>query len=61
MIGILDDKKSKELHSQIDNLLSEREPLLLSMLSSAYEDLKLLHKHLNIFCSAEPPSSEKIK
>lgn len=47
----LDDSKSKDLFSKIEASVTEKEPLIISLISTAYDDLKLIHRHLNAFCA----------
>ena len=49
--GTIDESKTKEQYVKIENSVSENEPLIISLISTAFEDLKLIHKNLNIFCS----------
>lgn len=46
--------KSKDIFKKIEAMLSEREPLIISLLSTVYEDLKEIHSNLNIFCTSDP-------
>ena len=38
--------------------MADVDPLILSIISTAYDDLKELHTNLNIFCKANPSSDE---
>ena len=46
-----DDTLVKELFRKIENNVAEKEPLIISLISTAFEDLKLIHKNLNVFCA----------
>ena len=47
----IDEGKNKEMFSKIETNITEKEPLIISLISTAYDDLKLIHKHLNAFCA----------
>ena len=39
-------------------MVADTEPLIISMISTAYEDLKAIHRELNKFCNPDPQGSE---
>ncbi len=55
-----DEQKSKELFKRLESIISEKEPLIISIISTVYENLKNIHKHLNVFCAVDP-NKEEIK
>lgn len=42
---------NKNLINSIESIVAEKEPLIISLISTVYEDLKSIHTHLNAFCS----------
>lgn len=56
--GSLDEQKHKSLFKKIESVVNEVEPLVLSMISTVFEDLKELHRNLNVFCSSDPQGDE---
>ena len=54
----LDEQRHKSLFKKIESVVNEVEPLVLSMISTVFEDLKELHRNLNIFCSSDPNSED---
>ena len=52
--GIEDSTKSRETQKKIEGVVAEKEPLIISIISTVYDDLKDIHKHLNSFCAPEP-------
>ena len=53
-LSSIDDNKNKDMFSRIESNVTEKEPLIISLISTAYDDLKLIHKHLNAFCAQDP-------
>lgn len=52
------EEKHRDLQKRLESLVNEKEPLIISILSTVYEDLRELHRYLGIFCGAEPSASE---
>lgn len=48
----------KQLYKRLEAITTEKDPLLLSIVSTVYEDLKELHKYLNVFCGVMPSDGE---
>jgi len=53
-----DEIKCKELLKKLENIMSEKEPLIISIISTVYEDLKDIHRYLGVFCAVDPKSDE---
>lgn len=53
-----DEIKCKELLKRLENVMSEKEPLIISIISTVYEDLKDIHRKLGVFCAVDPKSDE---
>lgn len=53
-----DEGKQRELMRRLESIISEKEPLIISIISTVYEDLRELHKYLNVFCSPDPRPDE---
>jgi len=49
---------SKELFKGLESIISEKEPLIISILSTIYENLKEIHRHLNVFCAVDPKKED---
>ena len=47
-------ENGKKIFDQIETIVNEKEPLIISLISTAFEDLKSIHKHLDVFCSGDP-------
>jgi hypothetical protein len=54
----IDELKAKEFFKRLEAVISEKEPLIISIISTVYEDLKDIHKHLNVFCAVDPNKEE---
>jgi hypothetical protein len=54
----LDDSATKELYKKLESAVSEKEPLIISILSTVFEDLKEIHRKLGVFCSIDPKPEE---
>jgi hypothetical protein len=50
--------KGKQFFKRLEAIISEKEPLIISIISTVYEDLKDIHKHLNVFCAVDPVNEE---
>lgn len=50
-----------EAKEKLENVVLEREALIMSVVSSLTDDLQTLHKHLNTFVGSMPPDSEQAK
>lgn len=59
-ISKTDEIKIKDLKMRLEGIISEKEPLIISIMSTVYEDLKEIHKHLGAFCAVDP-IHEKIR
>lgn len=55
---MFNESKRLDLFKKIESLVSENEPLIISLISTVYEDLKEIHSHLNVFCAVDPSSEE---
>jgi len=49
-----EEQKCKEFLKRLEAIISEKEPLIISIISTVYEDLKEIHKKLGVFCSSDP-------
>jgi len=56
--SILEESVSKDLFRRLESAVSEKEPLIISILSTVYEDLKEIHRQLGVFCTIDPKSEE---
>jgi len=54
----MDESVSKDLFRKLESAVSEKEPLIISILSTVYEDLKEIHRQLSVFCSIDPKIDE---
>ena len=54
----MDEPACKELFRRLESAVSEKEPLIISIISTVYEDLKEIHKQLGVFCAIDPKSDE---
>ena len=52
--------KNRDFYQTVEQIVAEKEPLIISLISTVYEDLQTIHTHLNAFCSPDP-NPEKIK
>ena len=50
----LDEGKQSELMKQIQAIVQETEPLIMSIISTVFENLKEMHRNLNLLCSSDP-------
>ena len=55
---LVDEVKVKEVNKRLQNNISEKEPLIISILSTVFEDLKEMHRHLAVFCAPEPKADD---
>jgi hypothetical protein len=53
-----DEMKCKEILKRLEHVMSEKEPLIISIISTVYEDLKDIHRYLGVFCAVDPKSDE---
>lgn len=53
-----DEKKCKDLQKRLEAIVHEKEPLIISIISTVYEDLKEIHKQLGVFCAVDPKPDE---
>lgn len=49
-----DESRYKELNHKIQAMMNDVEPLIMSIISTAYDDLKSIHDNLNTFCKSDP-------
>jgi hypothetical protein len=54
----MDESACKDMFRKLESAVSEKEPLIISILSTVYEDLKEIHRQLNVFCSIDPKADE---
>lgn len=52
--GSIDEQRHKVLFKKVESVANEVEPLVISMISTIFEDLKELHRNLNVFSSSDP-------
>jgi archaellum component FlaC len=56
--NMVEESKCRELQGRLEAIVSEKEPLIISIISTVYEDLKEIHKKLSVFCSPDPSGEE---
>ena len=53
-----EESKHRDIQKKLESIVNEKEPLIISILSTVYEDLKELHKNLGVFCAVDPRPSD---